>query len=176
MRKYGIENFSFEIIEECSKEQLLEREKFWITYYNSYYYGYNCTFGGDMSGLNVQGENHPNSKLSEKDVFDIRTRYANHERKREVFVFYKFKINQTGFDKVWKGNTWPDVLMEVYTDENKFFHKYNTANLYDISKIPYDEILKIKEYKSNYMKKEEVFLLFKDFIPIDKFNYIWDGV
>jgi len=25
-RKYGIENFSFEIIEECSKEQLNERE------------------------------------------------------------------------------------------------------------------------------------------------------
>lgn len=30
IRKYGIENFSFEIIEECSIEQLDEREKYWI--------------------------------------------------------------------------------------------------------------------------------------------------
>ena len=30
IRKYGIENFSFEIIEECSKEMLNEREIYWI--------------------------------------------------------------------------------------------------------------------------------------------------
>jgi group I intron endonuclease len=34
--KYGIENFIFEIIEECDNTILLERESYWITYYNSY--------------------------------------------------------------------------------------------------------------------------------------------
>lgn len=33
IRKYGIENFSFMIIEECPKEKLNERERFWIQYY-----------------------------------------------------------------------------------------------------------------------------------------------
>lgn len=36
IRKYGIENFSFEIIEECSREKLNEREGYWATYYNTY--------------------------------------------------------------------------------------------------------------------------------------------
>ena len=36
IKKYGKENFSKEIIEECeTKEQLNEREKYWISYYNA---------------------------------------------------------------------------------------------------------------------------------------------
>ena len=48
MRKYGIENFTFEIIEECSQEQLNEREIYWISYYDSFNKekGYNMTPGG----------------------------------------------------------------------------------------------------------------------------------
>ncbi len=57
----GIDSFSFEILEECSKEQLDEREKFWIEYYDSYNNGYNYTPGGS----NTQGENNPNSKINE---------------------------------------------------------------------------------------------------------------
>jgi hypothetical protein len=30
MRKYGRDNFSFQIIEECSEDNLAEREKYWI--------------------------------------------------------------------------------------------------------------------------------------------------
>ena len=35
-KKYGIENFSFEKIERVNDEDLDEREKYWIAYYNSY--------------------------------------------------------------------------------------------------------------------------------------------
>lgn len=45
--KYGIENFNFEIIELCSKDQLLEKEKYWIKYFNTYPNGYNLNDGGD---------------------------------------------------------------------------------------------------------------------------------
>jgi len=48
MRKYGLENFVYETIEECDELNLQEREIFWISYYNSYLgAGYNCTKGGD---------------------------------------------------------------------------------------------------------------------------------
>lgn len=49
LRKYGIDNFSFSVIEECSVDKLNEREKFWIAYYNSFFSGYNQTFGGDST-------------------------------------------------------------------------------------------------------------------------------
>lgn len=48
IRKYGFNNFSFEILEECQKEELDEKEKYWIQYYNSndMEKGYNLTIGG----------------------------------------------------------------------------------------------------------------------------------
>ena len=47
MRKYGIENFNFSIIEECLPSELNERERYWISYYDSFFNGYNLTLGGD---------------------------------------------------------------------------------------------------------------------------------
>jgi hypothetical protein len=40
MMAIGPENFTFEIIEECDKDQLDERENFWQNYYEALTYGY----------------------------------------------------------------------------------------------------------------------------------------
>lgn len=45
MIEYGIEKFSFVVIEET--DDLIEREKFWINFYNSFENGYNLTMGGE---------------------------------------------------------------------------------------------------------------------------------
>lgn len=44
----GIENFIFEVIEECPLDQeiLNEKERYWIKFYNSFENGYNSTIGG----------------------------------------------------------------------------------------------------------------------------------
>lgn len=59
MRKYGIENFEIEVIEECLPEQLDDREIFYIKEYKSCIkdnreIGYNMNFGG--SGNNGYGK------------------------------------------------------------------------------------------------------------------------
>lgn len=46
MRKYGVEHFVIEVIEECSEEALSIREIFWIDRYDTFRCGYNATFGG----------------------------------------------------------------------------------------------------------------------------------
>lgn len=45
IRKYGKENFSFEIIEECDDEIANEKEKLWIERFDAFTRGYNMTSG-----------------------------------------------------------------------------------------------------------------------------------
>lgn len=43
--EYGLQNFSFEMLEECKKEQLNQKQKFYIDLYDSYNFGYNSNKG-----------------------------------------------------------------------------------------------------------------------------------
>ena len=52
IRKYGIENFAFEVLEECAEALLNEREIYWIAKLNSKQNGYNMTDGGDSTTNN----------------------------------------------------------------------------------------------------------------------------
>ena len=46
MREEGLWNFTFELIEECEKDQLNEREKYYIAFFSSETLGYNQKAGG----------------------------------------------------------------------------------------------------------------------------------
>jgi len=41
LKKEGVENFTFQVVEFCDRKDLTEREKFYIDFYNSKDYGYN---------------------------------------------------------------------------------------------------------------------------------------
>ena len=45
MQEYGVWNFSWELLEECPKEELNAKEKFYIDFYKTYEYGYNSNTG-----------------------------------------------------------------------------------------------------------------------------------
>lgn len=45
--KYGVENFTIEKLEECSIDELENREIYWIDKLDTYHNGYNATYGGD---------------------------------------------------------------------------------------------------------------------------------
>lgn len=46
VQQWGWNNFSYEILELCSKDDLNNRESYWIDFYDSFYNGYNETKGG----------------------------------------------------------------------------------------------------------------------------------
>lgn len=71
MRKYGVEHFSIEEIEETLEPAI--REQYWIQYYDSYHNGYNATLGGDGKKYidDQQIINLYNTGLNQKQVADL---------------------------------------------------------------------------------------------------------
>ena len=176
-RKYGLNNFRFEILEECSNESLNEREIYYIAKYDTYYNGYNETMGGD-GNVDVCGEKHHNHKLTESDVIDIRTRYGNKERKKEVYKLYQDKVSKSGFHKIWNGSTWKGVMDDVYTSENKDFHKHNTANANDENgktKLSNNDVVTIRTRKKNGEHYNDVYEFYKSRITFKSFLNTWYG-
>ena len=47
MNKYGVENFTIELLETAPYDKLSEREQYWIAQKDTYKNGYNATRGGD---------------------------------------------------------------------------------------------------------------------------------
>ena len=82
IRTKGVNNFTFEVIEECTVLELKEREIYWIAFYDSYYHGYNLTPGGEGSS---PGEDNINAILTTEDVIQIRLAYANHQSKTKIY-------------------------------------------------------------------------------------------
>lgn len=171
-QKYGLENFTFEVIEECKEDQLDIREQYWIDYYDSYRNGYNMTSGGETN----YGDNHPGHKLTKEDVIDIRTRYANHERRKEVYLLYSHRIGESGFGKIWKGETWKDVMPEVYTKENKEFHLHNTGNSGSSNgraRVTEEDVRIIRTRRKSGEQLSVVYEDYKDKLTKGSFTNIW---
>lgn len=154
MFEEGRENFSFEVLEFCSIEQLDSREDYYINLYKSNYngFGYNLVRGGQH---NI-GESNANVKLTETDVYNIRESYKNHEQKYLVYERYKSKISPSYFSAVWEGVSWKHVHYDVYTEENKRYYKHETSvgenSFY--AKFSNDEVLELRKRYVNESARE----------------------
>ena len=133
-RKYGIENFKFIVLYknlsiECAKEKEIEliRKFKTLTHEN----GYNVTKGGDWRSN--CGENNNTSKLTEKDVLDIRRRIENGENIKSVYEIYSKKITFSGFQSIYLGRTW------------KYLGKPKNNVLPNGASVDKDTVLKIRE-------------------------------
>ena len=173
-RKYGIDNFTFEIIEFCKEDELFEKEKFWIKKYDSFNSGYNDTEGGD-SGPSMSGETNPNSKLTENDIIAIRTFLLEGKMLSEIYPLYKDRISKRGFEHIWRGDSWPNILPEAieYRKSSEYQQKIKSyagkKSTYNLIKVR-EEIIDRKEKGE---KRLEVYKDFKNIYSISGFNRVW---
>lgn len=107
IRKYGSNNFSFEIIEECTEAELNNRERYWIAHYNTFNSpnGYNMTAGGD--GLRGRtGELSTNHKLNLQEVMFIkeklRERWTAQQIQEYVPAASDGMISSINYGKTWR--------------------------------------------------------------------------
>ena len=119
MREFGVNEFYIETLEECNYLQLSEKEIYWIKKFNSYKKGYNMTLGGESN----RGEANGRAILTEVQVEDIRMSYNARIPFRTVLEKYKGIISKRGLQKVWHFETWKYIMPEVYTEENRLWHK-----------------------------------------------------
>ena len=97
IKKYGINNFSFEVVEECSREQLNEKEKYYIKLYNSEVpNGYNLTSGGNSSFK---------MKLTLEQVKEIKELLKN-TNISQTEIAEKFQVSQVTISDINIGEAW----------------------------------------------------------------------
>lgn len=154
--KYGEENFTFEIIEECENETIaLEREVYWIEIYKSYIgkygkeFGYNLTPGGD-GGCTPETAKKISKTLSGrilslsgalKKLFKIFSLLPNYKSKIYISVNEQKRRNESL------------TFLQQY-----FENKDIGYNLLDYNKALTDELKQdvLSIYKNNNVKMNEI--------------------
>lgn len=104
LHKLGEEAFTFEVIEECEPQELQEREKYWIKYYESYSSkekGYNLTRGGEE----YKSEENPWAKLTEKEVLEIIEKLKNTKLSIQE-IARQYKVHYNTISDINRCNTW----------------------------------------------------------------------
>lgn len=157
IRKYGLNNFKFEVLEICCLDELNEKERYYIEKYNTYYAGYNETFGGDNVCGPLYDEHHPKTKLTNSDVFYIRECYNNHQLQEDVYQEFSDRIGKSGFKKIWNGTTWTDIHMDVYTQDNKDFFNYFRNSKSSKNTFTLEEVVKVRTELANGKKWEDIY-------------------
>ena len=104
IRKYGIDFFDFSILEECSQNELNEKETYWIKFCNSYIpNGYNKTFGGVNNGHS--------QKLTYEQVIQIR-KELKETKNTGLFLAEKYNVTKDVITGINVGRYWYEKDIE----------------------------------------------------------------
>lgn len=116
LKKYGIENHIFEILEECENNQLDEREVFWVAHYKCNFKRYPIN-----KGLNLtDGGNKPpvlfGRVKSQKELDNISSKNINHFASKRIKNIHQYD-KQGNLIKVWN-----DTLEFGKNTQFKYFY------------------------------------------------------
>jgi group I intron endonuclease len=149
--KYGEEAFLFEVLEECSKELLKERELFWVGYYNTLdrAFGYNIEIPTDppimaeetkkkisisRTGKGMGERNYMFGKTGDKNpIFGKRgSECANYGCKHSAEARERKSLAMQGIGNNFYGKKHTDVTLKNISGENSRHSKLDWAKVMEI--------------------------------------------
>ena len=150
MNKYGLDNFTFEIIEEVPENQdLNKREQYWIAFYHTYVKdpqcnGYNLTKGGEGTvgfSRSQTIEEREKRKISNKQFFinHPEARKQISERTKQLWQNEEYRKKVTESNRKFYAEH-PDIFKG---ENNPFYGKHHTE----------ESLAKIKEASKKRQKK-----------------------
>lgn len=191
LRKYGKENFKWEIIDTADAiEALDEKEIYWIWFYNSYVNandsnGYNMTLGGEATfgykrpeestkkitekvknNGSLKGSKNPNTLLVEDDILQIKELIKLGMHLSEIAK--KFNVSYSIISKIKRGKSWKHV------GEDLSYLKYQNS-----IRLTEDEVKEIKLLLNSGMKQKEIakkFGVSASTICVIKKNKFWRNI
>ena len=170
LAKYGIDNFSFTIIQRFDDEkECLKAEVFWIEYFRSCdrNIGYNLSPGGDGASPNAdtlrkmseaqQGEKSIKAILTESLAIEIFEKYANGD-----YTQYKladeYGVSVQTINDLLRHKTWPH-LSKLYQHKAKTYSK--RGELAGNSKLTENNVVEaIKLYNTGNYTYNEIAIMF----------------
>lgn len=165
IRKYGEDNFKWEIIDYANTlEELNEKEKYWINFYNTCIFykncnGYNMTIGGEGTfGYKHSEENR--QKLSElkkgvsisdstnftdEEILKIKELLKSNISQKDIAKM--FNVTNEVISSIKRGRSWINIEEDISTIKYWNAKKLTKDDVLEIkqlikSKIAYDEIAK----------------------------------
>jgi len=118
IKKYGIEAFTFEVLEECSEADLCEREIYWIEKLDSYNTGYNKTTGGEgTSGHQHSAETKAKiaaAKKGKKASAEAKAKMAAAKKGKKASAETKAKVSASKMKKVSVTAPQPDGTVLLF--------------------------------------------------------------
>ena len=158
IKKYGIEHFHIEEIEECSIELASDREKYWIEYYGSFKYGYNATIGGDgRSYVDVEiicslwNEGYNITKIHNITGYDTST-ISNHLTNYGISSPEKYKRGYAALNKtVAQIDKDTDEIIRVFSSTEEAKRQLKLKNCGHISEVCHGRRKTAYGYKWKYL-------------------------
>ena len=162
IRKYGWDNFKWEIIDNAlSERDLNDKEVHWISYYdsNNSDIGYNLTNGGDGSvgykpskeTMRKKHENPTSAKLTIKQVAHIKKLLITGEYS-QYKIAEMFNVTRETIKCIKTGNSWSYVKVDGFTPSVYSMRGEDSP----VSKLTEENVRKIKIMIDNGMSNKEI--------------------
>ena len=153
IRKYGINNFKFEVLEECKIEELNDKEIYWISFYQTYppelNKGYNLTPGGEGQAVLRK----LNDNILNNIVEDLKNNILTQDQIAKKYNIDQAIVSNINSGKEYKSYLDPNLKFPIRKNYcyNNCKTKKNIYNLKNSSDMLTDEkINKVIKDLNNY--------------------------